>query len=155
MANICKKCGNSFPIKQEVDGKLRNFQRRKYCLECSPFGSGNTRKLENPPLTDEHKKARQRYKDRDKYNRWQKQSRLDRKKKLVEMLGGSCSECGYKKCLAGLSFHHIDPESKSFGISEKGLLKKWNDLVEETKKCKLLCLNCHAETHYERLMNEL
>lgn len=42
----CKKCGTYFPLKQLVEGKPRVFTSRKYCLECSPFGQHNTRKLD-------------------------------------------------------------------------------------------------------------
>ena len=45
---LCRKCETPFPVKKEIDGKVRNLQNRKYCLTCSPFGSGNTKKLEKP-----------------------------------------------------------------------------------------------------------
>ena len=32
-----------------VDGVKKNLQRRKYCLECSPFGHHNTVSLEKYP----------------------------------------------------------------------------------------------------------
>ena len=44
--NICVKCGKLFKIKMKIDGKMRWLHTRKYCLECSPFGSRNTRTLE-------------------------------------------------------------------------------------------------------------
>lgn len=42
---VCKKCGDQFPVKPLIDGTRRNFQNRKYCLSCSPFGQHNTAKL--------------------------------------------------------------------------------------------------------------
>jgi len=42
MPKICLKCGNSFPIRPSIGGRKRNFQNRKYCLDCSPLGSRNT-----------------------------------------------------------------------------------------------------------------
>lgn len=44
----CKLCGLEFPLRPVIDGKLRNFQRRKYCLDCSPLGAHNTSSLEIP-----------------------------------------------------------------------------------------------------------
>jgi hypothetical protein len=38
MLIICQNCNNEFESKVVVDGKERNLQRRKYCLNCSPFG---------------------------------------------------------------------------------------------------------------------
>lgn len=142
MGKICLNCNGEFQTKIEIDGKSRNCQRRKYCLTCSPFGSGNTKKLH------QKKKGRDRVRDKERYRTWQKRTRLERKRKLVEMHGGCCSKCSYKKCLAALEFHHTDPSNKKFGLAEKGLLKKWNDLVEEAKKCILLCANCHKELHH-------
>ena len=66
------------------------------------------------------------------------------KQKAVELLGGKCSRCGYNKCISALHFHHIDPASKEFGISD-GVTRAWNRVVEELRKCVLLCANCHAE----------
>jgi hypothetical protein len=70
----------------------------------------------------------------------------DRKRKAVEILGGSCSECGYHKSLAALCFHHTDPSKKEFTWIKMRLLT-WSKVVEELKKCVLLCSNCHAELH--------
>lgn len=61
------------------------------------------------------------------------------------MFGGKCKLCGYNKCHRALHFHHLDPDKKSFGISEKGSTHSWDKMVEESKKCVLLCSNCHAE----------
>ena len=63
------------------------------------------------------------------------------------MLGGKCAQCGYKKSLPALSFHHINAEEKKFDISNGRILQEWDEVVEEAKKCELLCLNCHAELH--------
>jgi len=140
----CKKCGAHYPNIVVVEGKARNFQRRKYCLKCSPFGSGNTQKLE---LLDENRPSA---KSR-RHTSWitqQRKSRQERKDRLIKMLGGKCIMCGYKRCSAALSFHHRKPEEKSFNIASKGLLGKWEDVLAEAKKCDLLCLNCHTERHW-------
>lgn len=42
----CVVCNSVFPNFVEIDGKMRNLQRRKYCLNCSPFGQHNTKVLE-------------------------------------------------------------------------------------------------------------
>ena len=76
--------------------------------------------------------------------------RRRRKEKLVKMLGGCCSRCGYNKSITALSFHHINPKEKLFDLSHNGnLLHDWEVVVVEAKKCKLLCLNCHNEVEEE------
>lgn len=37
----CNQCGKTIPSKVEVEGKIRNFQRRRTCLDCNPFLSGS------------------------------------------------------------------------------------------------------------------
>lgn len=66
------------------------------------------------------------------------------KKDLVEYHGGCCIKCGYSKSLRALSFHHRNPEEKSFTIAT-GTIIAWEKLLEESKKCDLLCANCHME----------
>ena len=66
------------------------------------------------------------------------------KQTLVDEAGGACVVCGYAKCLVNLHFHHVDPATKSFGLTValgKGIAK----LREEAAKCILVCANCHGE----------
>ncbi len=65
--------------------------------------------------------------------------------KAVSYKGGCCIICGYDKCVSALSFHHIDPKTKDFGISGKTI--SWERVQAELSKCVLLCHNCHAEVH--------
>ena len=65
--------------------------------------------------------------------------------KIKEVRGGKCIRCGYDKCLKALEFHHVDPNKKDFTISNDHF--KLLDAVEESKKCILICSNCHKEFH--------
>lgn len=80
----------------------------------------------------------------------QQQRSLTRKLKLITLLGGKCSKCGYNKNLAALSFHHLSDKSFTLG-ARKLSNSKWEDLEKEAKKCELLCSNCHMEEHYPHL----
>ena len=64
-------------------------------------------------------------------------------------LGAKCQICGYDKCQNALHFHHIDPKTKKFPISDavsrKGYSKQ--EVEDEIKKCILVCANCHVEIH--------
>lgn len=65
---------------------------------------------------------------------------------LVNEFGGKCSRCGYDTCARILNFHHINLETKEFGIAEK-LSSNLKKLRKEAAKCILLCPNCHCEKH--------
>jgi 5-methylcytosine-specific restriction endonuclease McrA len=71
--------------------------------------------------------------------------RINRRKRLLDMLGAVCSECG---ATDNLQFDHLDPSEKSFKIS---LIDLPIDRLEaEVKKCQLLCRECH---HKKTLKN--
>lgn len=68
------------------------------------------------------------------------------KSKLVMALGGKCVCCGYDKSLCALTFHHLNPEDKEFTIGKiKASVQSIDKIVEEAKKCVLVCNNCHTE----------
>lgn len=73
--------------------------------------------------------------------------RKNRKKLLVDYCGGKCQLCGYDKIQNALTFHHIDPNLKQYGISENGVCHNIDKDITEVKKTILLCANCHAEVH--------
>lgn len=71
-----------------------------------------------------------------------------RKLELVLLKGNQCEVCGYKKNFSALEFHHNNPSEKSFQLDLRSLSnRKWEIVLDEAKKCKLLCSNCHAEYH--------
>lgn len=67
------------------------------------------------------------------------------KERAVKVLGDACTICGYAKHPGVLDFHHLDPSTKSFGISSGGFSRSWASIEDELKKCILLCANCHRE----------
>ena len=82
----------------------------------------------------------------------QQERGVKRKLMLVELLGGKCQKCDYRKNLAGLCFHHKDKSTKVFGIDTRACFNKSiKKLKEEALKCTLLCHNCHMEEHYPHL----
>ena len=64
---------------------------------------------------------------------------------LVEEAGGACRLCGYDRYVGALQFHHLDPAQKRFALSVGGLTRSLDKAREESRKCVLLCSNCHAE----------
>jgi len=70
----------------------------------------------------------------------------------LEYKNGKCKKCNYDKCDASLSFHHKDPNEKSFWIGNLGhKITTLSDIKEHVKKeldkCVILCRNCHLEEH--------
>ena len=83
-------------------------------------------------------------------NTWQrqKQRHLELKLELIQLLGGKCEVCGYNKNIGVLCFHHKDPKEKSISLDARSLgNRRWQSILEEAKKCQLLCSNCHLELH--------
>lgn len=66
------------------------------------------------------------------------------KQNIIDVMGGACVCCGYNRCNRALQLHHLNPEDKNFGISDKTYFA-WNKLEAELKKCILVCSNCHME----------
>ena len=75
-------------------------------------------------------------------------NRFRLKKEYKDSSGAKCQFCGYDKCQNALHFHHIDPKTKKFAVSDaisNGYPKE--EIEAEIKKCVLVCANCHTEIH--------
>jgi predicted HNH restriction endonuclease len=60
----------------------------------------------------------------------------------------SCAKCGETRGYV-LDYHHLDPTAKEEGIARMTSNNYRLDAVmEEIKKCVVLCANCHREFHY-------
>ena len=74
------------------------------------------------------------------------------RKKVRELLavafGGRCTICGYDKTTAALDYHHVDPKEKDklLCIAMRNG-HSWNKIVQEARKCTILCCRCHRELH--------
>lgn len=154
---ICKKCDAAFPVRVLINGKYKDLRRRSYCLSCSPWGEKNgyalrkqkTRNIENTKDCVICNKT---------FN-WTKNDvcsscrtcylRYCQKKKAVESLGGKCEKCGEDDFWL-LTFHHSDPDEKSFNLASMWGQIEWNSMVSEIEKCVLLCLNCHRLEHLDK-----
>lgn len=89
---------------------------------------------------EEERKAKRRQYQKEYQRRWIE----DRKQKGLEILGGKCVKCGSTE---RLEFDHVDPKIKNEKIRHGGSLfsLKWEDVLEELKRCQLLCRPCHIE----------
>ena len=148
---VCRKCENQFPNRMVCGGKLRNVSKRAYCLDCSPWGQHNTRRLETPSndlCRLCHKQGTERNRKlckgcNIKVRRW----RL--KITAINYLGGKCQRCGlvYNRNFAIFDFHHRDGQDKDYNISGRWQATGWDEIKSELDKCELLCSSCHRLTH--------
>lgn len=166
--NKCKRCGNTIPNSIRINGERKILNKRRFCLDCSPFGKRNRRDLTQLGIASEGKKicyqCHQEKELSDFYYHASKKrlkgtckecEKRDRKKRLVsfkqacvDYKGGKCLKCDYSKCIKALDFHHRDKDKKEFNISNaRDNTKITNVIKKELDKCDLLCKNCHVEEH--------
>ncbi len=95
------------------------------------------------------------------YNkRWyeeHKQQKIDQSKrsyeKLIEFINTyksshGCQKCGFNVHYTALVFHHLNVDSEKIDdISSLKRLRSKKIILEEMKKCIVLCANCHALLH--------
>ena len=73
--------------------------------------------------------------------------RRRRKMNLIKVCGSKCNLCGYDKAISALEFHHLNQTEKDYGIASNGTCHDLEKDLKETKKCILVCANCHREIH--------
>lgn len=70
------------------------------------------------------------------------------KERIIFSMGGACCICNYNRCPASLALHHLDPSKKDISFSTiRANPKNWQIIVQELRKCVLVCHNCHSEIH--------
>ena len=151
----CKKCGEYIPWQKKIGGKVRYFGGRKFCIQCSPLGTHNTRRddplkapLKGKPVNGKRPYSQWAEEQKRMHRQRVSKTGTERKAKLVSMSGGKCSRCGYCKSLRSLCFHHRN--DKKFALTVKSLKKhSWEEIIVEWSKCDLVCANCHGEIHDE------
>jgi len=155
---ICAKqdCENNVPKYYVTeDGKKHNLQKRKFCLECSPFGQHNTKDLNNFSDRGVCKKCgnpTQKGSNRSKcHSCYLNERQIRVSKKVYDLIGYDCWKCGYDegiKAQSVLDFHHIHPEDKLFALTTRELVgHSWEKVWNEIQKCTSLCCRCHREYH--------
>ncbi len=114
---------------------MSNLDTRRQCSTCHTFKdacefAGGKRRRNYCKTCDKESQAR-RYKQRKtEYHRLKSQL-------TCEMCGETHAAC--------LSFHHVDPGTKSFCVGERA---GHAEITAEMAKCKVLCANCHAKEHF-------
>lgn len=152
----CRKCQKEFANRVKINGAIKVINKRKYCLECSPFGARNTRKLHLPQREENTTKNCPKCGKDFKWNKnnvcWTCRSFNRRKlnrEKGIKYLGSKCKRCKTKDTDV-LTFHHLDRDNKYDNLSSLWH-REWNIINLELDKCELLCANCHMKLHKKEI----
>lgn len=76
------------------------------------------------------------------------------KRALVEANGHKCAYCGLVDDYRIYDFHHVDPDTKEFGIGSSSTTRSKQAYADEAKKCVMLCSNCHRKVENKIIPND-
>lgn len=79
--------------------------------------------------------------NKEYHNQYNLKRYHQKRQEYISLLGGKCNKCG---CTENLHFDHINAKEKSFSIGDKITYPK-EVILEELKKCQLLCKECHIQ----------
>jgi hypothetical protein len=127
----CPRCGETKPVTEYRNQKNKPDGLNRVCKLCCKHYE-QTAYNRNP----------KRYIDRG-YKRFKNEQVFVNEYKQNK----SCIRCGENRYWV-IDFHHIDPSTKSYDISNmSGKFSKEN-ILKEITKCVTLCRNCHYEFHH-------
>ena len=159
---ICKNCEKEFPDKIEYDGEIINLLSRKFCPDCSPIGSNNTRSYivkleENQGFCARCKKIKD---IKEFYTRkngkplsycavCQKEVKELKLQENIERIAiernGACEDCGIIYPIELYEFYSI---KSNFNITSAKNMS-FERIKEELKDYVMLCKNCCALRKWE------
>lgn len=141
----CSGCHQELPLSEFWKNKTSPDGLQAYCKACSKARTKRHQK-EKPELYREISK-RSWAKNREKRTATDR-NRMHTHFNFINSLKQPCVKCGDSRFYV-IEFHHVDPTTKLFTISDGKKSHKSNeDVVNEVKKCVCLCRNCHKEFHY-------
>lgn len=137
----CTKCGLEAHTHKDLALFTNNpsckYKKANLCKECQTKASIKS-----------YEKNKEKIRKREYINR-----KLF-KVQAIAMKGGQCCKCGVKydgNNEVIFDFHHIDPSTKDFNISD--IRNNSNKAKKELDKCILLCANCHRMEHKDDSIN--
>ena len=148
--NRCTKCFKEKETKRKAEWRAQNR------------GKDSARVERYKGFNQEKEKIRFSRWNRDVRTPIKARIRVELKKFFITECGGKCIHCGFDKHYAALTFHHVDPSTKTSEVSP--LISKaagwkqsriWSEGVamirSEVQKCILLCANCHHIEHADQI----
>ncbi len=134
---ICTKCGAEKPRSDYFFKNKKKDHLHAQCKSCYQLHRASYHK-------DHYQKYREQYLKRAKIRR--KRLREEFRINIMTYLSSKkCAICN-ETDIRTFEFDHINPSQKKFNISQGLRLGySWNNIVEEIKKCRILCANCHKK----------
>jgi 5-methylcytosine-specific restriction endonuclease McrA len=135
MCKTCTKCGEDKLLSDYFVRDKKTGRMHAQCKECYKTHRQSY-------YTAHYQKYRQDYLERAKKSR-NRLKTIFRTNMIAYLIDKSCVECGEHDARV-LEFDHVDPSQKKFMISQAVKLGyAWKDVLQELKKCQVLCANCH------------
>jgi transcription elongation factor Elf1 len=130
---LCKKCNEEKSVSNFSIQKDRNRGYHVWCKSC----------------VKEYDKERHQ-KNKTKILKQKKDRKKEIRKWFDEYKSNLfCEECG-ENHPAVLDFHHLEEDSKDGNISDMACRGYSRErILTESKKCIVLCSNCHRKLHYK------
>lgn len=134
---ICSKCGLNKPLTDYFVKDGRTGRLHAQCKECY-------KEHRRTFYADHYARYGELYRQRAQLRRARLRKEF-RENMLAYLQKSKCAVCG-ENDIRVLEFDHINPMTKSFNISQAvSLGHGWKDVVNEMKKCRVLCANCHKK----------
>ncbi len=84
-------------------------------------------------------------KNSEAVKRWRKNT----KRRAVAALGGRCVVCALQTHIMVYDFHHVENRVGRQTIGDlMSSIKSWARIVEDLRRCVLVCSNCHRLVHH-------
>ena len=128
---ICPKCTLTLPIESFNKNKTRKDGYNGNCKECN-----------KNYLKDHYSRNKDYYVKKASKNKRIIGDWFRSYKKTLK-----CSKCGDSRWYV-LDFHH-ERDKDTIVSTMHGQGKSKNSILEEIKKCSVLCSNCHRELHFK------
>ena len=136
-SKVCSKCGIDKLLTNYYVKDSRSNRLHAQCKECY-------KEHRKTFYADHYAKYRELY--RARANARRERLRKEFRENMLKYLRISeCAICA-EDDIRVLEFDHINPEEKSFSISQAVKLgRSWSEVEAEIKKCRVLCANCHKK----------
>ena len=134
-SKVCGHCRALKPLSQFNNKATGKDGKQTDCKDCNRERSKRYYRENH----DKHIGVIRAYKNR---RRREVKCRID----VIKSVNG-CALCPEDDPVC-LEFHHVEPGHKDFDIGcAKRTDWKWSTIVQEIRKCVVLCSNCHKKVH--------
>lgn len=129
MYKVCSTCGEEKLLSAFRKDKTQKSGRQPRCKVCArAYINANYKRYKEKTVS---RNAERMKKMRQRLNEYKAQQK--------------CFFCKEDEIVC-LDFHHVDPSTKDLQLSHV-TTQSWDTIMEEVKKCIVVCKNCHAKIH--------